>query len=623
MVADVDRPVGHSSLATKTDTALLETPRGVSVVDPKTLDELQAVNVSQAHDYVPSFTPQDERGPAYSRGFPVGFYDLRRDGLRTYTWSVRELAGVDRVQYLRGPAGVLYGDGSPGGLVNLVLKKPLPVPRRELSRGGGSLGFRRVTADSTGPAGKGRGIRYRLVAAAEGLDDGYDNDESRVSVLPMLSIDLGVRTTLNLDGEYYDQRGRGYRHTVPATGATQAGDFSAIPWDLNMASPDDHWRRWNVSGGVRLDAQLSPRASLHVAGRYTRIDGDIDVQALAALLPDGQTAARYLYREKSVWDEYQTDMFAVLDARSGGVKHRLVVGLEAGSSTADSAIGTAPAPSLDLYDPVYGPRPPDPPLSPSGSDLWRVGAYLQDQVALGSRWSLVPGLRLSRLRQEDTSPAARQAPSGPVSTHTAVTPALGAVFLVRPTLSLYASYAEGFEPGAPGEYLQDGRALDPVESRSLEVGVKVDLVGGRLSASLAGFGIRQTNVPEADPRGFYRQIGAGESRGLEAEVVGSPTRGLVVRAGYAWTRTEVTRTSRGSPATPCRTRPSTRSTSGPDTASPAACRAWHSPEEWSTSRSASPRATTASASPRTPGSTPTRSSSCCGRASSSPSSPRT
>jgi hypothetical protein len=69
----------------------------VSVVGRRTLDGLQAVNVTEAHDYVPSFIPQDERGPAYSRGFLAGLHDLRRDGLRTYTWSVRELVGVERV----------------------------------------------------------------------------------------------------------------------------------------------------------------------------------------------------------------------------------------------------------------------------------------------------------------------------------------------------------------------------------------------------------------------------------------------------------------------------------------------------------------------------------------------
>src|SRR5215470_1397028 len=251
--ADADLPPAASSIATKIVTPLLETPRSVTIVDSRVLGEMAVVNLTQTHDFVAGFIPQDERGPAYSRGFPVGFYDLRRDGLRTYSWSVREPAALDRVQYLRGPAALLYGDGSPGGLVNMMLKKPLPVARYEASASLGGLGFGRATMDATGPLTADRGARYRIVGAFEKTDDGYANDESRASVVPMLSFDLGRGTTLHLDGEYYDQRGRGYRHTVPVTADGQRGDFSALPWDLNMASPDDDWRGWNVSGGARLD----------------------------------------------------------------------------------------------------------------------------------------------------------------------------------------------------------------------------------------------------------------------------------------------------------------------------------------------------------------------------------
>ena len=146
-----DEPPRDSSLATKIETPLLETPRSVSIIDRRTLDDMGAINITQAHDYVVGVIPMDERGPAFARGFPVGSYDLRRDGLRIYSWSVREPVAVDRIQYLRGPAAVLYGDGSPGALVNMVLKKPLPVPRYEFGVSGGSSGFGRLTADLTGP----------------------------------------------------------------------------------------------------------------------------------------------------------------------------------------------------------------------------------------------------------------------------------------------------------------------------------------------------------------------------------------------------------------------------------------------------------------------------------------
>ena len=84
-----------------------------------------------------------------------------------------------------------------------------------------------------------------------------------------------------------------------------------------MASPDDSWRGWNASGGLRLDARLSDRLALHAAGRYTKIDGDLDFQALVGLAADGRTAQRFAYREKSVWHEYQSDSFATLSATTG------------------------------------------------------------------------------------------------------------------------------------------------------------------------------------------------------------------------------------------------------------------------------------------------------------------
>ena len=530
--ADPDLPPAASSIATKTDTPLLETPRSVTLVDSRVLGEMAVINIVQAHDFVAGFTPQDERGPALSRGFPVGFYDLRRDGLRTYSWSVREPAAVERIQYLRGPAAILYGDGSPGGLVNMVLKKPLPVARYEASVGLGGLGYRRATLDATGPLTTGRGARYRVVGAYEKSDVGFENDERRASVLPMLSFDFGSRTTLHLDGEYYDQRGRGYRHSVPVTAEGQHGDFRALPWDLNMASPGDAWQGWNASGGLRLDSQLGERTSLHVAGRYTKIDGDLDFQILLGLAADGRTANRLLYVEHSTWNEYQSDSFVATELATGGLKHRVVAGFEAGLSTTDSLIGTTGAPPLDIYAPVYGPRPADPPLAPSDYDTPRLGFYLQDQLAVGSRLTLVPAVRVSRLELRDHV-------AGVTLRDSALSPSLGVVFLPRPSVSLYASYAQGFEAPAAGQLAEGGGPLQPIDSESLEAGVKASLLGARLALSAAAYRIRQTGVAELDARGFYRQIAEGESTGVELEAVGSPTRGLQLLAGVAWCDAEI------------------------------------------------------------------------------------
>jgi iron complex outermembrane receptor protein len=542
VTANPDRPASESSIATKVEMPLIETPRSISIIDGRTLHDLGATNLTQAHDYAVGMTLLDERGPAFVRGFPVEFYDLRRDGLRTYSWSVRETVALERVQYLRGTSSVLYGDGSPGALVNMVLKKPLPVSRSTFEVSGGSPGFGRLTADLTGPITADRRVRYRVLGAGEWLDNGFSNEERRFTFYPTLAVDVGDRATLTLDAEFYHQRGRNYRHTVPATAATQRGDFSGFPWDLSVSSSDDPygWTGGNLSPGARLDLKLDDRSSLHVAGRYTKIDGDINGQGLVSLAADGRTANRFQYHEISTWHELQSDTFAATSFRTGTIVHRLVGGVEAGLSKTDSEIGIGAAAPLDIFDPVY-PAPAEPVLRPTRFDVLRLGVYATDQIKFGDLVTVVPGLRWSRVETETRGTV----PGEAQTSRSVVSPALGLVVRPHRWFSLYATYAQGFEPPVPGQYLEDGRGVEPAEHESLEGGVKADLAGGQISLSAATYRIQRTNVPELDARGFYRQIGEGESRGLEFEATGSFARGLGIRAGYAWTTTKITSDSTG------------------------------------------------------------------------------
>jgi outer membrane receptor protein involved in Fe transport len=188
--------------------------------------------------------------------------------------------------------------------------------------------------------------------------NGFDNGERRLTFLPMLSVDFASRATLTVDTEFYDQRGRNYRHAVPATAEAQRGDFSGVLWDLGAAAPDDGWTGRNIAPGVRLDVGLGSNSSLHVAGRFTKIDGDIDVQALLAASADGQRLDRFQYREISEWQEYQSDSFATFTARTGRIGHRLVTGFEAGVSTTDTRFGVGAAPLSISPTPSKSPRCP-------------------------------------------------------------------------------------------------------------------------------------------------------------------------------------------------------------------------------------------------------------------------
>ena len=113
VTSNPDDPPRDSSIATKIDTPLLETPRSVSIIDRRTLDDMGAISVTQAHDYAVGLTLLDERG----RRSRVDFQStstICAATARTYSWSVREPVAVDRIQHLRGPSATLYGDGSPG-----------------------------------------------------------------------------------------------------------------------------------------------------------------------------------------------------------------------------------------------------------------------------------------------------------------------------------------------------------------------------------------------------------------------------------------------------------------------------------------------------------------------------
>jgi iron complex outermembrane receptor protein len=180
-------------------------------------------------------------------------------------------------------------------------------------------------------------------------------------------------------------------------------------------------------------------------------------------------------------------------------------------------------------------------MRPTRFDVVRLGAYAVDQIGVGDRVIVVPALRWSRLETENHVPATGE----PRSTANVVSPSAGVVLLPRPWFSLFATYARGFESAAPGQYLEDGRGLEPAKHESIEGGAKAELAGGSFSVTGVAFHIRRTNVPEADVRGFFRQIGEGESRGMELEIGGSLAPGIGIRGGYAWTSAEVTRDTGG------------------------------------------------------------------------------
>jgi iron complex outermembrane recepter protein len=523
-----------TSVATKLDTPLLEVPQSVTVQDRRFLKDIGATSTIDAYDYVVGISAQGSTnaGPGYARGFDIGWYDIRRDGLRTFAWSVREPFLLEKTQYLRGPSSVLYGDGSPGALLNQVLKKPLPQARYEAGVQLGSFGYQRVEADATGPLNDDGSVLYRLIGVGEEADLRYDNDERRVTLMPTVAWDAGPRTTITADCELYYETQRGFGGTALPFASGEAEETNL---DFNPAEPGDRWWNANVSPGLRVDHQFSEAWALHAAGRVTWIAARYGIHTTDSLAADQTTIERSVVNGQYDWYEYLADSFVTGNIGQGAVRQRVVAGGEFGLSTSKGFWNSAAAPGIDLRHPAYGNGAVTPPgLSPdsTSSEILRLGLYVLDEVRLGDRFSVVPGLRWSFTRNTDEA-------ADLVQTDRDISPRLGVVFKADPSWSLYASYVNSFQPPWPGSVDASGSAIDPVVTDAYEVGTKADLLDDTLTTTLAAYYMVRRNVATW-AGGYYDQTGEAVSQGVEWELDGTLRPGWTLTVGYAWNQTEIT-----------------------------------------------------------------------------------
>ncbi|MEH2083530.1 MAG: TonB-dependent receptor plug domain-containing protein, partial [Nostoc sp.] len=218
--------VPDASTATKTDTPLRDIPQSIQVVPRQVLEDQQTRTLTEVLRNVPGVAqgPGSSRGTyevPLSRGFFAGV-DIKRNGLRNLSniYQGFDRAGIDRVEVLKGPASVLYGQGSLGGVINYITKQPLSDPYYALEASAGSFNFYRGAVDLTGPLNPSKTVLYRLNLATqttEGFVDFYE--QQRYFVAPVVSWQLGDRTKITFSGEYQVRPEKNGATGIPAEGS--------------------------------------------------------------------------------------------------------------------------------------------------------------------------------------------------------------------------------------------------------------------------------------------------------------------------------------------------------------------------------------------------------------------
>lgn len=533
-----------STSAMKIEAPLRDIPQTVNVIPEQLLRDQAVLSMEDAMKSVPGVGlshGDGQRDQVTLRGFSA-IADQFVDGFRDDALYFRDMSNVERIEVLKGPAAVLYGRGSSGGLINRITKRP-GIDHSEVALRVGSHNGRRGEVDIARKLGD-TGLAFRVTGAVERADSYRDQQFlDRDAIAPSLLVPLGAATTLLLQAEHLSDRRltdfgipsyQGRPVAVPES--TYYGAANARDVDVSQAEV--------TAGGFTLEHRASERVTLRNAFRkydYTlsrnnTLVGSVDEAARTASL--NRTNLR---REESGWFN-QTEATQV--AALAGMTHRLLYGVEFGKQDKDQVNRSQNnVATVALFDPVLPVLPLALAVAP-GTDNRGIfttrGAYVQDLVELSPAWKALAGVRYDRFEQETRERRAGQANLRRVDADWS--PRAGLVWQPDATQSYYASFSRSFQPSAENFALAANNAqIAPEETTNREVGGKFDFLDGALSASAALFRLERTNVKYTDPAtNLLVPIGTQRSDGLELTLAGRFARGWQLWSGYSYLDAKVT-----------------------------------------------------------------------------------
>ncbi|MCT7374685.1 TonB-dependent siderophore receptor [Chelativorans salis] len=532
-------------IGTKVDTPIAEIPQAISVVTQDQIEDQKPRTLNETLGYTASANPNsygfDSRYDAfYLRGFPAHYNGLFRDGLRQYNgpsaWFKTEPHGIEGLTVLKGPASSLYGVSGPGGIVNLVTKRPKDERFREIELLGGTHERSQVAFDFSGPVNNEGTLLYRLTGLgrlSETELPGYPDD--KLYLAPAMTWKPDEDTKLTVLGEI----------SRAVTGGTAFFYNPAYGEVSNIYSGDPAWNDFTGKQGRigyefehRFNDVLTVRQNL----RFSGVDADLEYSGHYAADPDEpDVLARYWGHYKEDMRNFVVDNMAQFEFDTGPVSHVAVAGADYGWSDYEAYNGT----SYSSVDDVA-----TMPLSFSGSQtMHQVGVYLHDQM----QWNDFTLFTSGRYDWVDTQSVDHQFTEID-QTDKAFSGRVGLSYRTEWGIVPYANYSTSFSPNLGFVYdgvTNERRVARPTKGEQVEIGVKYEIPDSNAVLSAAVFNIDQKDgvVYDGtfDDAGNQRQRQLDlNSRGLELEAAASFDNGLELIASYTYMRMKI---EKGAPGT--------------------------------------------------------------------------
>ncbi|WP_447832164.1 TonB-dependent receptor [Aeromonas salmonicida] len=519
--------------ATRTNTPAKLVPQAIDSVKASELTAFGQPTLSEALTGIPGVNASgDTRFDSVNiRGFSAS-NDFYLDGFRDDMQYTRDLGNIERVEVLKGPAAVLYGRGSTGGIINRVSKKPQKGQESSVTALVGSFDTRRVAADLNAEAGE--RVQLRLNLAQEDKDS-FRNDVTSKRTLLAPSANWEISDKLNWLVQYE----RNAHDRTPDRGIP---GVNGRPADVPREFVYSDTRRDFIddvaqSTRSRLSWDLNDQWQLRQQLGYSTLDSQFDNTYVTSVKGDQVTRARWQQDLKA--NSLISNTEAEGQLQTGPVEHRLLIGLEQNwqERTPKLYQNASPIPAGNLYDPGSLPTY-DGAMKLSSDANHRVrgyGLYLQDQLSLGD-WHLVGGLR-----RDDFTVTSRRNDLNKEETLsvTSLSPRLGLVWNPLEDHAFYTSYSKTFTP-VGGELIgitpgDKNNSLDPQNTRLYEGGVKSDWLDGRLATTLSLYRLEMYNKRSKDPLDPTKVTLTGLQRtdGIELSARAQLTEELYLRGGIA------------------------------------------------------------------------------------------
>lgn len=537
--------------ATKSDTPINETAQSISVVSSEQIRDQSAQTFADTLKFVAG-VDAGQRGRRglddFSiRGFVQSDYVLR-DGMRMFydtAWVQSEPFGFERVEIMKGPASVLYGQTGPGGFANVVSKRPTDQPLATVGLTLGNYDQQQWTADFSDALNQDGTLRYRLVALTSESNDQVDFiDRSRTYIAPSLTWDIGDRTSITVLTSYQKSHYVPVRG-LPAEGTVLSNPNGRIPFSRFVGVPGvDKYETEMTLLGYEFSHSFNDTFTFRQHVRYNTFN----VDGAFTDTTNGLTANKLNYQRRLNVRNLSAQMWTMdnqLAARFNtfGVKHDLLMGADILHYNMGRTFINRNVSALNLYQPNYAAAVVGAPVvvaGSTGSDMARqTGLYLQDMIKMGDGWNLQLGVRHDETDLLQTRVNNTRTKSDPSKT----TGKAGLLYAFESGWSPYLSYSESFLPLTGNT--ADGSPFKPETGEQREAGIKYESPDHQFGTSFAVYDLKRQNVTTTDPNntGFSIQTGEQRHKGFEFETTGQLTDRLNAVATYTYIDAEITKST--------------------------------------------------------------------------------